>query len=141
MLHQIIAITAIPSAMSSSTISLKFLPRRTTRTECHSLSLSFSPAYRTSGPLPEDGVQLVKGTGEETSQVTPLLLKWILISASHNTGSFVPNWQVLLKLDPSDYTFNITYPQLTHLMLIYQRISGCIKKIDSSVKWDHTQSH
>lgn len=35
---------ALPSAMSSSTVSLKFLPRRTTRTECHSLSLSFCPA-------------------------------------------------------------------------------------------------
>lgn len=34
----------IPSATSSSTMSLRFLPRRDTRTECHSLSLTFCPA-------------------------------------------------------------------------------------------------
>ncbi|TNN32095.1 hypothetical protein EYF80_057744 [Liparis tanakae] len=46
--------SAVPSATSSSTVSLKTFPRRTTLTECHSLSLSFCPANRTSGPLPEE---------------------------------------------------------------------------------------
>lgn len=44
-----------PSATSSSTVNLRLFPLRTTRTVCHSLSLSFCPAYRVSGPLPKDG--------------------------------------------------------------------------------------
>lgn len=42
-----------PSATSSSTVNLRLFPLRTTRTVCHSLSLSFCPAYRVSGPLPK----------------------------------------------------------------------------------------
>lgn len=41
-----------PSTVTLSTESCKFFPRRPTFTACHSLSFSFSPTRRISGPLP-----------------------------------------------------------------------------------------
>lgn len=42
----------LPSTVTLSTDSCRFLPRRTTFTVCHSLSFSFCPANSISGPLP-----------------------------------------------------------------------------------------
>ncbi len=43
-----------PSTVTLSTESCRLFPRRTTFTECHSLSFSFCPANRVSGPLPAE---------------------------------------------------------------------------------------
>lgn len=42
----------LPSTVTLSTDSCRLLPRRTTLTVCHSLSLSLCPAKSVSGPLP-----------------------------------------------------------------------------------------
>lgn len=42
----------LPSTVTLSTDSCRLLPRRTTLTVCHSLSLSLCPANSVSGPLP-----------------------------------------------------------------------------------------